>query len=103
MRTQKKHTYRLPHFLSRSALYTLQMMSTLIRIELTPPNSWRVGSHSLIHQYAILAVLGANIIGSEGDEWKKYRRIVAPAFSEVCSGPELSLCLTRLIATARGV
>jgi hypothetical protein len=89
-------------------------MSTLIRIELTPPNSWRVlGSHSLssscqfskpIHQYVILAVFGVlDIIGSEGDEWKTYRRIVAPAFSEVRSGPELSLCLTRLIATTRGV
>jgi hypothetical protein len=31
-----------------------------------------------------LVVFGANIVASEGDEWKKYRKIVAPAFSEVC-------------------
>jgi hypothetical protein len=30
-----------------------------------------------------LAIFGANIVASEGDEWKKYRKIVAPAFSEV--------------------
>jgi cytochrome P450 len=30
-----------------------------------------------------LAVFGKNIIASEGDEWKKYRKITAPAFSEV--------------------
>jgi len=34
-----------------------------------------------------LAVFGPNIVASEGEEWKKYRKITAPAFSEVC--PEL--------------
>jgi hypothetical protein len=31
-----------------------------------------------------VAIFGANIVASEGEEWKKYRKIVAPAFSEVC-------------------
>jgi cytochrome P450 len=29
-------------------------------------------------------LFGGNIISSEGEEWKKYRKIAAPAFSEVC-------------------
>ncbi|KAG2359627.1 cytochrome P450 [Suillus spraguei] len=33
-------------------------------------------------QYAIVNFFGANIVASEGDEWKRYRKIVAPAFSE---------------------
>lgn len=32
--------------------------------------------------YAVLAFFGRNIVVSEGDEWKKYRKISAPAFSE---------------------
>jgi hypothetical protein len=34
-------------------------------------------------------MFGANIVASEGEEWKKYRKIAAPAFSEVC--PECRL------------
>jgi hypothetical protein len=35
-------------------------------------------------RYKILTVFGVNILASEGKEWKKYRKIAAPAFSEVC-------------------
>ncbi|KAH9998676.1 cytochrome P450 [Russula vinacea] len=35
-----------------------------------------------IFRYEVLAVFGANIVASEGEQWKKYRRIAAPAFSE---------------------
>ncbi|KAH7905463.1 cytochrome P450 [Hygrophoropsis aurantiaca] len=35
-----------------------------------------------LHQYIILTFFGENIVVSEGDEWKRYRKIVAPAFSE---------------------
>ena len=35
--------------------------------------------------YAVLTIFGANIVASEGEEWKKYRKIAAPAFSEVTS------------------
>jgi len=37
-----------------------------------------------VDHYAVLATFGANVVVSEGEEWKKYRKIVAPAFSEVC-------------------
>ena len=40
-------------------------------------------SKDLVH-YAVLGIFGANIVVSEGEEWKKYRKIAAPAFSEVC-------------------
>ncbi|KAG1808691.1 cytochrome P450 [Suillus subaureus] len=33
-------------------------------------------------RYAILNFFGENIVASEGNEWKRYRKIVAPAFSE---------------------
>ncbi|KAI0000164.1 cytochrome P450 [Russula compacta] len=32
--------------------------------------------------YVALAIFGTNIVASEGEEWKKYRKISAPAFSE---------------------
>ncbi|KAF8895567.1 cytochrome P450 [Infundibulicybe gibba] len=35
-----------------------------------------------VEQYGALLVFGRNIVASEGDEWKKYRKISAPAFSE---------------------
>ena len=35
-------------------------------------------------RYKVLASFGPNIVASEGEEWKKYRKIAAPAFSEVC-------------------
>ncbi|KAF8142663.1 cytochrome P450 [Mycena galopus ATCC 62051] len=35
-----------------------------------------------VHQYEALVFFGRNIVASEGDEWKRYRRISAPAFSE---------------------
>jgi cytochrome P450 len=40
-----------------------------------------------VDHYAVLATFGSNVVVSEGEEWKKYRKIVAPAFSEV--RPEL--------------
>jgi len=33
-------------------------------------------------RYRVLAAFGPNIVASEGEEWKKYRKITAPAFSE---------------------
>ena len=44
-------------------------------------------SKDLAH-YAVLSIFGANIVVSEGEEWKKYRKIAAPAFSEVCLKPQ---------------
>jgi cytochrome P450 len=36
-----------------------------------------------LEQYAVIALFGHNIVVSEGEEWKKYRKISAPAFSDV--------------------
>ena len=32
-----------------------------------------------------MSVFGENIVASEGEEWKKFRKISAPAFAEVCT------------------
>ena len=37
-----------------------------------------------MNRYKAVAIFGPNIVASEGEEWKKYRKIAAPAFSEVC-------------------
>jgi hypothetical protein len=38
-----------------------------------------------VNLYTPLTVFGINIVASEGQEWKKFRKIVAPTFSEVRS------------------
>ncbi|GLB37532.1 putative cytochrome P450 [Lyophyllum shimeji] len=35
-----------------------------------------------IHHYTLLLFFGRNIVASEGEEWKNYRKISAPAFSD---------------------
>ncbi|KAF8903954.1 cytochrome P450 [Gymnopilus junonius] len=35
-----------------------------------------------VAQYKVLTFFGRNIVASEGDEWKRYRKITAPAFSD---------------------
>ena len=48
--------------------------------------TYRVRFPKPVHLYSVLSIFGGNIIASEGDEWKRYRAITAPAFSEVCNG-----------------
>jgi hypothetical protein len=36
-----------------------------------------------VGMYTVLCIFGRNIVASEGEEWKRYRKIAAPAFSEV--------------------
>jgi cytochrome P450 len=36
-----------------------------------------------VEQYKNINLFGDNIVSSEGDEWKRFRKISAPAFSEV--------------------
>ena len=36
-----------------------------------------------VKMYELLSIFGGNIVTSEGEEWKRYRTITAPAFSEV--------------------
>ncbi|KAJ3984113.1 cytochrome P450 [Lentinula detonsa] len=35
-----------------------------------------------VKQYKVLSFFGDNIVASEGDDWKRYRKIAAPAFSD---------------------
>ncbi|TFK49108.1 cytochrome P450 [Heliocybe sulcata] len=35
-----------------------------------------------VHRYGMVSFFGGNIVVSEGDEWKMYRKIAAPSFSE---------------------
>ncbi|KDQ58619.1 hypothetical protein JAAARDRAFT_176655 [Jaapia argillacea MUCL 33604] len=35
-----------------------------------------------VKQYKVLSFFGGNIVASEGEEWKKYRKVAAPSFSE---------------------
>ncbi|KAH9998659.1 cytochrome P450 [Russula vinacea] len=35
-----------------------------------------------VYIYKAVSIFGANIVASEGEEWKKYRKISAPAFAE---------------------
>ncbi|TFK49124.1 cytochrome P450 [Heliocybe sulcata] len=35
-----------------------------------------------VKQYSVLTFFGRNIVASEGEEWKRYRKITAPSFSE---------------------
>ena len=37
-----------------------------------------------VHLYKVLTLYGSNIVASEGEDWKKTRKVAAPAFSEVC-------------------
>ncbi|KAJ7595400.1 cytochrome P450 [Mycena floridula] len=42
----------------------------------------RVAFPKPIWRYEVLAIFGSNIVASEGEDWKKFRRISSPAFSE---------------------
>ncbi|KAF8823725.1 hypothetical protein HHX47_DHR9000191 [Lentinula edodes] len=35
-----------------------------------------------VEQYKVLSFFGDNIVASEGEDWKRYRKIAAPAFSD---------------------
>ena len=45
-----------------------------------------------IADYKVISFYGPNIIVSEHEEWKKYKKIAAPAFSEV--SPSLLLFIS---------
>ncbi|KAE9391411.1 cytochrome P450 [Gymnopus androsaceus JB14] len=35
-----------------------------------------------VERYEVLSILGGNIVASEGEEWKRYRKVAAPAFND---------------------
>jgi cytochrome P450 len=37
-----------------------------------------------VEYYDTLSFFGYNVVASEGETWKKYRKICSPSFSEVC-------------------
>lgn len=37
--------------------------------------------------YKLISVIGDNIVASEGEDWKRHRKIAQPAFSEVSNAP----------------
>jgi cytochrome P450 len=65
---------------------SLQVTEKLLR-KLDNPNQEVTSSRARfpkpVEQYVALSFFGHNIIVSEGEEWKKYRKISAPAFSDV--------------------
>lgn len=44
--------------------------------------SYRARFPKPVKQYGALSFFGKNIVASEGDEWKRYRKVTAPSFSE---------------------
>ncbi|KAF9268343.1 cytochrome P450 [Marasmius fiardii PR-910] len=44
--------------------------------------TWRARFPKPVDDYESLAVFGKNIVVTEGETWKKYRKIVSPAFSD---------------------
>lgn len=53
-----------------------------------------------VEVYGTLSLYGPNIVASEHEEWKRYRRICAPSFSEVSETANVSSVrwLTKLLS-----
>ena len=47
-----------------------------------------------VEDYKILQFFGSNIVTTEFEEWKRYRKIAAPAFSEVRHDPGMLPCVS---------
>lgn len=58
----------------------MRVPDSLIFQEIT---SWRARWPKPTEQYSAINLFGRNIVTTEGDEWKKHRKIANPAFSEV--------------------
>jgi|SRR5712671_4494572 len=96
---------RFPHFLSRGIICSLQTLRpskyvylprlefSLFNLGMQEVTTFRFKYPKPLRRYNVLAVFGANIVASDGAEWKKYRKVTAPAFSEVCTGPEFETLL----------
>ena len=68
-------------------VYLIEYLRTFLR-----RRSQHIVTDFLNHYFdEVLTFFGPNIIASIGEESKKYRKITAPAFSEVCHEPYLLL------------
>ena len=47
-----------------------------------------------LEQYKVLSFFGSNIVITEDEEWKRQRKITAPAFSEVCGEDSLKSAMS---------
>ncbi|KAF5321118.1 hypothetical protein D9619_001344 [Psilocybe cf. subviscida] len=69
--------------ISRSALLPLRVaLDVADAAVIKEVTSSRARFPKPVHYYKVLTFFGRNIIASEGEEWKKYRKISAPAFSD---------------------
>jgi hypothetical protein len=66
----EKNSYRLPSYFNT---HLRSQEVTLSRARFPKP----------VKAYKVLTVFGGNIVASEGEEWKRYRKVAAPAFSDV--------------------
>lgn len=51
-----------------------------------------------VWRYGLLKFFGSNIVASEFDEWKRYRKVSAPAFSEVGATTRATLPLAIVLS-----
>ena len=65
----------------KSALALIEI--DILNLALQEVTTYRGKFPKPVGLYALLTIFGKNILASEGEEWKRYRKIAAPAFSEV--------------------
>jgi cytochrome P450 len=49
-----------------------------------------------VYQYEAIDAFGRNIVTTEDEVWNRHRKIVAPAFSEVCLVSTGTLCVREI-------
>ncbi|KAI0279053.1 cytochrome P450 [Russula aff. rugulosa BPL654] len=62
--------------------YSISTGSNVFDLASKDITTYRARFPKPIFRYRVISVFGPNIVASEGEEWKKYRKIAAPAFSE---------------------
>jgi cytochrome P450 len=95
--THSSITCRFPHFLCQAAPYILQTLplskhvysmsagSDVFDLASQEITTYHARFPKPLYRYKVLCHFGPNVVASNGAEWKKYRKITAPAFSEVLS------------------
>ncbi|KIK59158.1 hypothetical protein GYMLUDRAFT_170120 [Collybiopsis luxurians FD-317 M1] len=68
--------------LSRLVSVTLLILGGRIFIDIQEVTAGRARFPKPVMVYKLLSFFGDNIVASEGEEWKRYRKIAAPAFND---------------------